>query len=153
MGIWPFSDRQLLNIEDIIMKNIIFATIGFFVGTVAVSFVWYALLLPQYEATGLMEMGYEETSNYAIWYINILITGLALSYLYDYLSSTKRVPVVLYVAMTGLLVWLWSVLAMLGWLWQDIDSITWFVTLQTTLIIVQFAVYGLVLRWVYRPSS
>jgi len=133
------------------MKHIILATIGFFIGTIAVSFIWYVMFSSQYEATGLMELGYEEPSNYIIWYINILIIGIALSYLYDYLSSTKKVSVVMYVSITGVLSWTWSVLSVLAWMWQEIGNAIWlFTLLQTTLFILQFAVYGLVLRWVYR---
>ena len=137
------------------MKHIILATIGFFIGTIAVSFIWYGLFSSQYEASGLAELGFEEPSNYIIWFVNILIIGAALSYLYDYLSSTKKVPVVMYVSMAGILSWAWSVLSVLAWMWQEIDAVAWFALLQTGLFIFQFTVYGLVLRWVYRhhPKS
>ena len=135
------------------MNKVLLATLGYALATIILSMIWYLVLFgPQYQSFNLIE--HNEASNFFLWIISVLVLGFVISYFYHYLRSDREVAITKYVSVVALLSWCYTVLAILSWIWQGINNLWLFIVLATAFIIIQYAIYGVILRWVFnRPTA
>jgi len=134
------------------MNKVLLATLGYALGTIILSMIWYLVLFSsQYQSFNLIE--HNETSNFVLWIISVLVLGFVISYFYNYLHSDREVAIAKYVSVVALLSWCYTVLAILSWIWQGINNLWLFIVLATAFIIIQYVIYGVILRWVFSRST
>jgi len=134
------------------MNKVLLATLGYALGTIILSMIWYLVLFSsQYQSFNLIE--HNETSNFVLWIISVLVLGFVISYFYNYLHSDREVAIAKYVSVVALLSWCYTVLAILSWIWQGVDNLWLFIVLATAFIIIQYVIYGVILRWVFSRST
>lgn len=128
-------------------KNIILGTIGYTIGTFVLAIVWHIVLFEsQYKAFGYIE----SEPNFALGFTSILLQGLILSAFYAHLRKKCDIPALKYACMMGLFFWTSHVLAFVAK--QDVENAWLFVAMETFYLMLQFGLYGLILKHLYKKS-
>lgn len=134
------------------MTKVLLATLGYALGTIIPSWIWYMVLFSsQYQSFNMIQ--HNQVSNFVLWLISVVALGFVISYFYNHLSSGREVGIVKYVSIIAFLSWCWTVLSVISWIWQGINNLWLFIVLATAFVIIQYAIYGMVLRWVYGRSA
>ncbi|WP_428267290.1 hypothetical protein [Haliangium sp.] len=126
-------------------KEPLLAALGYTVATFIVAVTWHLGLFREfYSSTGYIE----GEPSIALGFVTIALQGLILSYLYGYIRARMAFRPLTYAAVLGSFHWTLHVLAFVAK--QEVSRVWAFTTMETLYLAIQFGLYGLVLRAVYR---
>ena len=127
------------------MKKVVTAIAGYTIGTFVLAVVWHIVLFKkQYE----MFQYIETEPNFALGLSSILLQAIVLSLFYQHIHARLQLSAFHYVAVMGIFFWTSHVLAFIAK--QDVANAHLFVGMETVYLALQFGLYGLILRWLYR---
>lgn len=127
------------------MSKKLLATIGYTVGTFALAIVWHIVLFEEI----YLQFGYIESEpSFALGFSTILIQGIVLSCFYDFLRRKIDLPAFKYVTVMGVFFWTSHVVAFIAK--QDVGSPAHFAGMETVYLVLQFGLYGLIIKKLYR---
>ena len=127
-------------------RNAILAALGYVVATFTLAVVWHVGLFEDlYQSFGY----FESEPNFLLGLLTIVLQGAVLSGFYGFLHGRRvQLSAFDYVAIVGGFFWTSHVLAFVAK--QSVEQAGLFVAMETFYLVLQFGVYGLILRWVYR---
>lgn len=133
-------------------KEVVLGTIAYTVGTFTLAVVWHILFFEdQYRAFGYIE----GEPNFVIGFVTILAQGVLLSLLFPMFKVTGEgiVRGLKFVALIGAFFWTSHVLAFIAK--QAIQDASLFVAMETTYLVLQFGLFGVLIGFIYsrdRPT-
>jgi len=132
-------------------RNILLGTLGYLLITFPLAYTWHLVLF----AKTYDELGYfgRDEPIIAFGFGAILLQGILLSVIYPYLCRNRRVVsgAFMFALVMGGYHWTAHVLAAAAK--QSISPLTTWFALETTYLVIQFTLGGLLLAFVYRQQA
>lgn len=137
----------ITSFQNVYMQKTLIATASYTVSTFALAIAWHIVLFEeQYKVFNYIEA----EPNFALGFSTILIQAIVLSAFYAKLREKMNLPALHYAGIMGVFFWSSHVLAFIAK--QDIQNVLQFAGMETVYLVLQFGLYGFILRWLYRNS-
>ncbi|MDD9954280.1 MAG: hypothetical protein OXR66_08160 [Candidatus Woesearchaeota archaeon] len=122
------------------------ASLAYIIVTFALAIIWHIVLFEQL----YLSFGYfGENPSFLLGFSSIAIQGMLLTFGYTYIFKKKTIKTAFqYVAMTGIFFWTSHVIAAMAKNAQA--AVPLFFAMETVYLALQFGLYGLALRVIYR---
>lgn len=115
------------------------------ISTFVLAVLWHIVLFKdEYEVFNYIE----SEPNFILGFSTILLQAIILSFFYAHLRKKIHLSAMKYVSIMGAFFWTSHVLAFIAK--QDVGNFVLFFSMETIYLILQFGLYGIALRWLYR---